>query len=134
MKRNIVTLGALSALSLGSFVFAQDQDLGGREQHGGRGGYRHDSLEKITERLNLTPEQKAKIQPILDQAKPQIEAIRRDAMEKAKAVMDNTRQQIRPMLTADQQKQLDEAQNERRGGHDGRRGKRTPDEGEQSDQ
>ena len=76
----------------------------------------------MTENLNLTPEQKTKVQPIIDQAKPQIENIRREAMQKTKAVMDNLRAQIRPMLTPDQQKKLEDAQNDRRGGRDGRKG------------
>jgi Spy/CpxP family protein refolding chaperone len=123
MKLKLITLTAISALSLGGAAFAQGQDRDAQERHGGHGGRRHDSLEKITETLNLTPEQKTKIQPILDQAKPQIEAIRREAMQKTKAVMDNARTQIRPLLTPEQQKQIDESQNDRRGGHEGRRGR-----------
>ena len=69
--------------------------------------------------MNLTPEQKAKVQPIIDQATPQIENIRREAMQKTKAVMDNAMAQIRPLLTPEQQKKLDESQNDRRGGEDG---------------
>ena len=75
----------------------------------------------MTENLNLTPEQKAKVQPIIDQATPQIENIRREAMQKTKAVMDNAMTQIRPMLTPDQQKKLAEAQ--QRGGREGREGR-----------
>ena len=71
----------------------------------------------MTEQLNLTPEQKAKSQPIVDQATPQIESIRREAMQKTKAVMDNAMAQIRPLLTPEQQKKLDEAKNDRRGRH-----------------
>jgi hypothetical protein len=60
--------------------------------------------------LNLTPDQKTKVQPILDQAKPQMAAIHQDAMQKSKAVMDSTMSQIRPLLTPDQQKKLDAVQ------------------------
>ena len=69
--------------------------------------------------MNLTPEQKAKVQPIIDQATPQIENIRREAMQKTKAVMDNAMAQIRPLLTPEQQKKLEDAQNDRRGGRGG---------------
>ena len=79
MKLTLITLSAIGALSLGSPAFAQDQ-RGGR----GGGGYHHGSLERTTEQLNLTPDQKAKIQPIIDQATPQIETIRREAMQKTR--------------------------------------------------
>ena len=77
------------------------------------------SIEKMTDQLNLTPDQKAKVQPIIDQLKPQIESIRREAMEKSKAVMDNAMSQIRPLLTPEQQKKLEEAKNDRKSGREG---------------
>ena len=77
---------------------------------------RHDPFERMTERLNLTPDQKTKIQPILDEAKPKMEAIHREAMQKTKSLMEDTTAKIRPMLTPEQQKTLDEAKNDRRGG------------------
>ncbi len=74
------------------------------------------------EGLNLTADQKAKIQPILAAAKPKMEEIHRDAMQKGKAVMDDTMAKIRPMLTAEQQTKLDAQKNNRRGNKEGRRG------------
>jgi len=62
----------------------------------------------LTKTLNLTPDQQAKVQPILDQAKPQLKTIHQEARQKAKAVMDSTMSQIRPLLNADQQKKLDD--------------------------
>lgn len=70
-------------------------------------------MAKMTESLNLTADQKAKVQPILDAAKPQMQAIHRDAMQKSKAVMEDTMAKIRPLLTADQQKKLDDMKSER---------------------
>jgi len=61
----------------------------------------------MTETLKLTPDQQAKAQPILDQAKPQIVAIHQEAMQKTKAVMEKTMSQIRPLLTPEQQQKLD---------------------------
>jgi Spy/CpxP family protein refolding chaperone len=126
MKLKFITLSAIGALSIGT-AFAQVSPAGPPENRGGGGGggrgHRHNSLEQVTENLNLTPEQKAKVQPIIDQAKPQIESIRREAMQKTKAVTDNAMAQIRPMLTPDQQKKLDEAQNSRGGGRGGRHGR-----------
>jgi Spy/CpxP family protein refolding chaperone len=115
MKLKLITLTALGALALGSSVLANDAQDGGKDRPGGRGGRHHMSLDTMTEQLNLTPEQKAKVQPILDQVKPQLETIHREAMEKSKAVMENAMNQIRPVLTPEQQKKLEEAQNDRRG-------------------
>jgi Spy/CpxP family protein refolding chaperone len=107
MKVKLITLTAVTVLSLGGAAFAQDQDTGGhRWQH--RHGMRHDRIEKLTESLNLTPAQKTQIQPILDATKPQMEAIHSEAMEKSKAVLEDAMAKIRPLLTPDQQKQLDE--------------------------
>lgn len=64
-------------------------------------------FEHLTESLNLTAEQKAKVQPILDQMKPQLEAIHKEAMEKAKGVMESTGAQLRPLLTPEQQQKYD---------------------------
>lgn len=121
MKIKLITLGAISALSLGSTALAHEPETGGRDQRGGR-AYHHNSLERTTERLELTAEQKVQIQPVIDQATPQIENIRREAMEKTKAVLENAMAQIRPMLTPEQQTKLDEAKNERR--HEGRGGRK----------
>jgi Spy/CpxP family protein refolding chaperone len=128
MKLKLITLTALGALALGSSVLANDQDT---DRQGGRGGMRHGGLERLTEDLNLTPDQKTKVQPIIDQAQPQLESIRREAMEKTKTVMDNTMSQIRPLLTAEQQKKLDEMKNDRHGFRGGHRHHR--DQGDQTD-
>ena len=117
MKLKLITFSAISALSLGSLAFAQDQRGDNPGERGGRGGgNRHGVLEKMTEGLNLAPEQKAKVQPIIDQTGPQIQTIRRDAEQKIKTLVDNAMAQVRPILTPEQQKMLDESQYQRRGG------------------
>ena len=76
----------------------------------GRAGHWHGQafgLRGITEKLDLTVDQEAKVQPILDAAKPQIAAIHQEAMQKMHTVMNSTLAQIRPLLNADQQKKLD---------------------------
>jgi protein CpxP len=108
MKQNLITLLAVGGVALGGVAIAQPEDQG---NSGGRGWHhRGNPLEHMTETLNLTPDQKAKVQPILDQAKPQIVAIHQDAMQKTKAVMDSARSQIRPLLTPEQQKKADDLQ------------------------
>jgi Spy/CpxP family protein refolding chaperone len=116
MKLKLIALTALGVLALGNAALANDPQDASNDRGGGR-GFRHDPLARMTDNLNLTPDQKAKIQPILDQARPQIEQIHREAMEKMKSVFENTKSQIRPLLTPEQQKKLDEA----RGNHMARR-------------
>ena len=107
MKRNVLTLVAAGAIALGGFVVVQAQPGpgGGGCWHGHGFG-----LQRITEKLNLTSDQQTKVQPIIDGAKPQIAAIHQEAMQKMKTVMDSTISQIRPLLTPDQQKKLDDIQ------------------------
>ena len=107
MKRNIVTLAAVGLIVLGGFALVQAQpgSGGGGHWHGHAFG-----LRGIGDKLDLTAEQQTKVQPILDQAKPQIAAIHQEAMQKTKTVIDSTLSQIRPLLTPEQQKKLDAIQ------------------------
>lgn len=130
MKLRLITLTALGALSLGT-AFAQAPEASPQNYRGGGRGHRHGSLDRMIENLNLTPDQKAKVQPIIEQATPQIESIRREAMQKTRAVLENAMSQIRPLLTPEQQKQLDAEKNDRRGGRQGRGGR--PGQGGQGD-
>jgi Spy/CpxP family protein refolding chaperone len=108
MKRNLLTFAAVGAMALGGFAVAQGQGghLGGFGACHGHGF----ALEHLTKTLNLTSDQQTKVQPIIDQARPQIIAIHKDAMQKTQAVMTNTTAQIRPLLNPDQQKKLDDLQ------------------------
>src|SRR5438132_3200967 len=116
MKRNLFTIVAAGAIACGGFALAQGDDKAGGAGAGWHGHGPHGNpLDRMTETLNLTPDQKAKVQPILDQAKPQMAAIHQDAMQKSKAVMDSTMSQIRPLLTPDQQKKLDAVQKPHQG-------------------
>jgi len=107
MKRNVLTLVAAGAIALGGFIAVEAQP------GPGGGGHRHGhgfGLQRISEKLDLTSDQQTKVEPIIDGAKPQIAAIHQEAMQKTKAVMDSTLSQIRPLLTPDQQKKLDDIQ------------------------
>jgi Spy/CpxP family protein refolding chaperone len=108
MKRNLLTLAAIGAIALSGFALAQGPGGGG---HGCAGqGF---ALGNLTKSLNLTPDQQAKVQPLLDQARPQIVAIHQDAMQKTQAIRDKTMSQIRPLLTPDQQTKFDALQKAR---------------------
>lgn len=109
MKRNLIAITVGAALSLGTIVAIAQPGPGGPggPHHRGEWG---NPLEHLTKELNLTPDQQAKVAPIVDQAKPQLQQIHQEAMEKARAVMENTTAQIRPLLTAQQQQKLDAIQ------------------------
>ncbi|HXP35406.1 MAG TPA: hypothetical protein VN827_07660 [Chthoniobacterales bacterium] len=111
MKRNLLTLAAIGTLALAGYALA--------EPHGGFAGGHGDwhgqglAMGHLTKALNLTAEQQSKVQPLIDQARPQIVAIHKDAMEKTHAITDKTMSQIRPILTPDQQKKFDDLQKAR---------------------
>ncbi len=108
MKRNILTFVTAGAIALGGLAVAASQ---GGPGGGGWHGHGHGSpLEHLTKSLNLTSDQQAKVQPIIDAAKPQLIAIHQDAMQKAQAVMSNASSQIRPLLTGAQQTKFDAIQ------------------------
>ena len=96
------TLTIIAAIALGAFSFLQAQPPAGPH-----GSWHMNPLEEMTSTLNLTDAQKAKVQPILDQAKPQLKTIHEEAMTKAKTVIDGSLTQIRPLLTQEQQTKLD---------------------------
>ena len=105
MKRNILTFVAAGAIALGGFGVLQAQPGAGGGWHGHAFG-----LQGLTKQLDLTSDQQTKVEPILDAAKPQLVAIHEEAMQKAKGIIDSSLSQIRPLLTADQQKKLDAIQ------------------------
>jgi len=112
MKRNLLTFAAVGAIALGGFAIAQAEN----GAWGGQGGRWHGqgfALGHLTKSLNLAPDQQAKVQPLIDQARPQILAIHKDAMEKTHAIIDKTMSQVRPILTPDQQKKFDDLQKAR---------------------
>ena len=109
MKRKLIALTTAFVLSFGTqaIVNAEEPTSPEKHRHHERGRRHGNPLERLSEDLNLSADQKVKVQPIIDQAKPQIRAIHEEAMKKAKAIMDNTMAQIRPLLTPQQQQQLD---------------------------
>jgi protein CpxP len=114
MKLRLVTLTAACAAMLATIsINAQEpaeKDAGGNRHRHHKWG---NSLEHMTKTLDLTPDQQAKIGPILEQAKPQMKAARQESKERMKAVRDNIRSQIRPILTPVQQQKWDAIQKAR---------------------
>ena len=113
MKRSFFTFATAGLIVLAGFSIVQAQNpRGGRDR-----GHR---LDRLTEGLNLTPDQQAKVQPIIDQAQPKIAEIHREAMQKIQELTASTVSQIRPLLTPEQQTKLDE--NAHHGRMKGRKG------------
>lgn len=107
MKRNVLAVAVAGAIALGGFVVVQAQPGPGGAGHWHGHAF---GLRGLTDKLDLTADQKTKVQPILDAAKPQIAAIHQEAMQKMQTVMSSTLSQIRPLLNSDQQKKLDAIQ------------------------
>ena len=84
---------------------------------------REQRLKKLDEKLNLTADQKAQITAIWDKAETDARAARQDANAEAKAErrtkmregMKAVRQQVRAVLTPEQQKIFDTMPQDRRG-------------------
>jgi periplasmic protein CpxP/Spy len=112
MTRKLISLTTAAALSLAGLVYLQAKEPGADgPKHDGPGGPHHmmmeNPLEHLSKDLNLTDDQKAKVQPIIDQTKPQLAAIHKEAMEKMNALLESTGAQIRPLLTPEQQVKYD---------------------------
>ena len=115
MKSRLITLSAACvalfatvAIGLAQDPAAKDNDRPHRWHH-----KRGNPVEHLTKALDLTPEQVAKIQPIFDQAKPQLKAARQESKQKIQAIRENMQSQIRPILTPAQQQKFDAIQKAR---------------------
>ncbi len=128
-----------AALILGSLLFAlvfapAVQARGGGHKHDGeRGGNVDQRIEKMTEHLELSGDQANQIRVILENAQTQAEALRdqdgdRQAKREAmRAIREDSREQIKAVLNAEQLSKLEEIaekRRENRGERKERRGKR----------
>ena len=115
MKSRLITLSAacVALVVTVSIGLAQDPAAGNTDRQKRWQHKRGNPVEHLTKALDLTPDQVAKIQPIFDQAKPQIKAAREEGRQKVQAVRENIRSQIRPILTPAQQQKWDAMQKAR---------------------
>jgi Spy/CpxP family protein refolding chaperone len=110
----MVLLLAVSMLTLGAL--AQQNPPPPGPPGGGRGPVSvDDQVKNLTERLNLTADQQAKIKPILEDNRSQIMKVmqddsmsREDKMAKGRGIREATNGKIRELLTDDQKKQFDD--------------------------
>lgn len=109
MKTRLITLSAVCLTLFATLTIGLAQDSAAKDNdrphrwHHKRGN----PVEHLTKTLDLTPEQQAKIQPIFDQAKPQLKAARQESRDKVRAIRESTMAQIRPILTPQQQEKFD---------------------------
>jgi Spy/CpxP family protein refolding chaperone len=105
MKSRLITLTPACVFAAASIGLAQDPPNKNWQTRGFR--KRGNPMEHLSKALDLTAEQKAKIQPIFDKAKPQVMAARQEAKQKIMAIRENAITQIRPILTPAQQQKFD---------------------------
>jgi Spy/CpxP family protein refolding chaperone len=70
--------------------------------------------EHLRRTLDLTAEQEKKVSPIVDATSTKLETIRLETAERVRAVMEESKKEIAPLLTPDQQKKLDKLESEHR--------------------
>ena len=120
MKKTFLQVAVMACLMFATMaVFAQDQAAppqgGGQWQRGGPPPTADQRLQRMTQALNLTEDQQAKIKPILENEMTQMQSLRSDTslsqddrMAKMKQIRESSASQINPILTPDQQKQYAE--------------------------
>jgi periplasmic protein CpxP/Spy len=140
MKTKIYGVVLAGALMLSVSAFAQDQQTqaapsGDQQQkqgqmHHGKGQHKMDpqaQLDHMTKTLNLTSDQQAKIKPILDNANQQMQSLKsdtsvqkQDRRSKAMEIHKSTMEQVRAVLTPEQQQKMDQMQQKRMARHSGK--------------
>jgi Spy/CpxP family protein refolding chaperone len=106
----------MTSLCLATLAWAQHQSAPPQSegQQSQPAGSVSGVLKALSERLNLTADQIAKIKPILQNQLTQMQAVRKDAsltagqkLDKIRSIHDETRNKIRNVLTDDQKKKFD---------------------------
>lgn len=126
-KLQILLTAAVFCISMVAFgqdtQSAQGGQRGWGQGHGRGEGMSPDAqLQRMSQELNLTDDQKTKIKPILEDESKQIQQLRQDTSlsqedkrSKFQEIHQKLMSQIKPILTSDQQKKLDSMHE--RGGH-----------------
>jgi Spy/CpxP family protein refolding chaperone len=70
--------------------------------------------EHLRRSLGLTAEQEKKIAPIVDATSAKLETIRVETAERVRTIMEESKREVEPLLTPDQQKKLEHLESEHR--------------------
>lgn len=116
-----VALGAAFATA----SFAADEKAPGEGRKAGRGMMNPEQrVEQLDKELTLTADQKTKILAILTKSREQVQAIpQEERREKGRELMQQANQDVRAVLTAEQQKKFDEMRPGRGEGQGGKKKK-----------
>ena len=113
-----LVLGGLMAFS--SLAVAQDQKPGGGK---GRGPSVEQRMERLTEQLKLTDEQKPKVKAVLEASQKKRQELfsdssvpREQRREKMQAIMEQEDKQLKEIFTPDQYTKYEKMRAETRGG------------------
>jgi periplasmic protein CpxP/Spy len=134
--RTLLLVAGVSIAILFAFKMLSAAPLpqyGGQQMHRQRGP--EQQLARLSQRLNLTDEQQAKIKPLLEDQHKQMMALREDSSlsreerrAKFQEIRKQTMEKMNPILTSEQQKQLQQMQQMRHERH-GREGWNQPPSG-----
>lgn len=118
MNKGIVVIAAVS-LSFLAFAVAKSNAQAQGDATAAQKLEKLEKLEALSKQLNLTPEQKEKLLPILKAEAPKIQAIKDDAslsgiqkLQKIKAVHAETDPQVKAILSTQQYDQLQQIRHE----------------------
>ena len=70
--------------------------------------------EHLRRSLSLTPEQETKVAPIVEATTAKLEAIRVETAERVRTIMEQSKKELAPLLTPEQQAKLDKLEAEHR--------------------
>jgi Spy/CpxP family protein refolding chaperone len=90
------------------------------------GGLAHRMTERLRSELRLTPEQTAKIAPIVEKNAGKLESIRFDTAQRVRQIIAETHREISPELTPEQRTKLAAMEERHRRRQERRRGYRKP--------
>jgi Spy/CpxP family protein refolding chaperone len=82
-----------------------------------RGDISERMRERLRRELDLTPEQVAKISPILDRAAAQLQQVRSDTGQRVREILNETHRQMTPNLTDEQRAKLKQIEQRHRRWH-----------------
>jgi Spy/CpxP family protein refolding chaperone len=102
--------GVATGVMFGAFHLRRHVFLG--PPHSGDVGDR--MREHLRRALDLTAEQETKIKPIVESTTTKLEAIRVETAARVHTVMEDSKREIAPMLSPDQQKKLEALESEHR--------------------
>jgi protein CpxP len=123
-QMQLILIAGLCLMALAAFAQQQPPPPAqGEERHGQHGAHGmpsvDDHVKMLSEKLNLTEDQQAKVKSLFEAQRTQMQALMKDdslspdaRRDKARSIHDETHAKIRDLLTDDQKKKFDAMQAE----------------------